>query len=676
MTLGDTSRRAGSFGRFALRRELGRGGSAVVWEAFDPSAGRAVALKLLHAAGLAGEDQHERFRREAEALARLNHPHVVRVYESGSEQGTPYLVLELVGGGSMRELLRRGALSLEAGLELLDQVAQGLLAAHAVGIVHRDLKPGNVLLDELGRAKVADFGLARLEGSSIELTPTGEVLGTPRYMAPEQLLGRPVGHKTDVYALGAMLHELLVGAPPFADRLTPAELLTALRAPGPVPRPGTLRPGVHPALDALCAQALSKQPDERPDAAGFRLGLATARAALREEQAPRPTPRWVLPLAALVGLTLPLIALLLTRQRTALPGPAPLPTAPVPPPVTPGPEGTPEPGPPASGPAALPGWWSRLRPEERPPLPLPAGIAFGEERGEYVNARDGSRLVFVPGGRFTQGGSPGEGDPWELPPHEVELSPYFLGKYEVTVAEFRAFVAATGHVTVAEREGGGLVFRPSALRPPDSPLPGNVWPSPAARWSDGDGDGVPDADRQPVSQVSPSDADAYVRWAGLRLPSESEWERAAGWDPERQRLRRYPWGDQEPHAGSPRLANLLDERARAVWPELPCLEGYDDGQARAARVGSYPAGASPVGALDMGGNLAEVVADGADEGFYAVSPRRDPLRAPEGLPLRIVRGGSFYDRPIDCRSAARWNAEPLEYNEKLGFRVARGALER
>ena len=661
MPLSDASRAGGSFGRFALRRELGRGGSAVVWEAMDGQTGRLVALKLLFSAELATDDAQERFRREAEALGRLRHPHVVRVFEAGSHQGTPYMALELIGGGSLRQALARGP-SLEVGLELLEQVASAVEAAHAVGIVHRDLKPQNVLLDEDGRAKLVDFGLARVEGASVALTRSGDLLGTPRYMSPEQVRGAGVGPRSDVYALGAILYQLLAGAPPYAELSGQAELLRAIASPAPVPPPQ--RPDLSPALRDLCARALAKDPALRPDAHAFRAALSAARAGLREDTVQEGAPAWLLPAAGVLALLLPLAAFLLTG-RSAPPAPA-----------QGGAAAASSTSVPAAQPSAqgLPAWWARLSPAERPPLPLPRGLSFGVGPGEYVHAGDGSVLVFVPGGRFTMGGRPGEGDPWEHPAREVELSPCFLGKHEVTVAQFRAFAVATGHVTVAEREGFGVVLLPAHLVSPDSPT-GVVGAVKAACWSDGGGDMLPDADDLPVSQVAPVDADAYARWAGLRLPSEAEWERAAGWDAVAGRARRYPWGEDEPHAGTPPLANLLDEAGHVEWPHTPWLLGYQDGFQRAARVGSFPAGASPVGALDMCGNLAEIVADGFDERAYETLPTRDPLRSPQGCGFRVSRGGSFYERTLDCRVAARWKTEPLEYNEKQGFRIARGLAD-
>src|SRR5262245_4249580 len=207
---------------YALLRELGRGGMGVVFLAQQLRLNRPVALKMPHA-GLSAEEWR-RFRTEAEAAARLSHPNIVQVHETGEHEGRPFLVMELIEGGSLAQQLTQAPLAARPAAELLEKLARAVHYAHQRGVIHRDLKPSNVLLMTDGTPKVSDFGLARRLGESSSLggepsarTQTGAVLGTPSYMAPEQAAGqgKEAGPATDVYALGAILYECLTGQPPF-----------------------------------------------------------------------------------------------------------------------------------------------------------------------------------------------------------------------------------------------------------------------------------------------------------------------------------------------------------------------------------------------------------------------------------------------------------------------------
>lgn len=261
---------AGRIGRYRLRREVGRGGMAVVYEAEDPLLRRRVALKVL--APEAGRpDLVERLHREARIAAELHHPHIVRFYELGSEpdaEGRPryFLALEFVDGVSLAEAL--ASLAPGERLRILETVAGAVAYAHAKGVVHRDLKPSNVLLEKGGRVVLTDFGLARADAAWTELTASNAVMGTPPYMAPEQVEGRvaEIGPRTDVYALGAMLFEAVTGRPPF-QAATPAELFTRILLEEP-PRPSSLAPAAGPGLDAICLKALEKDPARRYADAG------------------------------------------------------------------------------------------------------------------------------------------------------------------------------------------------------------------------------------------------------------------------------------------------------------------------------------------------------------------------------------------------------------------------
>jgi hypothetical protein len=229
--------------------------------------GRRLALKLLHDLSARDPEERARLAREAEALARLQHPHVVRVHGADLEGPRPYLVQELLPGGSLQdELDREGRLSVERALEIVRKLGQGLAHAHAQGILHRDLKPANALFDEHGEPKLVDFGLAAMTGAS-PLTQTGTVMGTPAFMATEQAYGdRELDVRTDVYGLGALLFALLTGRGPFADGGGVAKTLLAV-AEQPAPDLRKLRPDAPDWIADLCRRALAKSPDDRPQTA-------------------------------------------------------------------------------------------------------------------------------------------------------------------------------------------------------------------------------------------------------------------------------------------------------------------------------------------------------------------------------------------------------------------------
>jgi hypothetical protein len=247
---------------YEITNELGRGGMGVVYRARQKSLNRVVALKMLPGV-TDSETALVRFLAEAEVVAAVRHPHVVQVYEFGRCGARPYFAMEYLGGGSLVDLIRKsGRLAPTLAATLVEKIARGVQSAHDLGIVHRDIKPQNVLLDEAGEPKVADFGLAK-RGGRTDLTRTGAVMGTPHYMAPEQAAGRTkfVGPAADIYALGAILYECLTGRPPFSAEDT-VQLLIKVVEEEPVPVRRCV-PGVPRDLDAICLKCLRKEPGAR-----------------------------------------------------------------------------------------------------------------------------------------------------------------------------------------------------------------------------------------------------------------------------------------------------------------------------------------------------------------------------------------------------------------------------
>ncbi|MFE5710628.1 protein kinase [Streptomyces sp. NPDC056501] len=269
-------------GRYRIDGLLGSGGMAQVYRAYDLSLARAVAVKTM-LPGLALDASHpERFRREAQAMAALRHPHVVTVHDTGEEPRAdgppvPYFVMELVTGPSLADRLRTDGLSASAAARITDQILSALAASHAQGLVHRDIKPANILLAGDGITKVADFGIARAAaGAGSALTGTRMTIGTPQYMSPEQVQGSAhLDGRSDLYAVGVLLFELMTGRTPFDGPDAFAIAYRHLHEPPPTLASfGVLG---HPRLEPVLARALAKRPEQRyPDAESMRVALRMA----------------------------------------------------------------------------------------------------------------------------------------------------------------------------------------------------------------------------------------------------------------------------------------------------------------------------------------------------------------------------------------------------------------
>ncbi|MCM2388899.1 protein kinase domain-containing protein [Streptomyces albipurpureus] len=265
-------------GRYQLRDLLGEGGMASVYLAYDSALDRQVAIKTLHSELGREQSFRERFRREAQAVAKLSHPNIVSVFDTGEDElgGAlmPYIVMEYVEGQPLGSVLhadiqQHGAMPADKALKVTADVLAALETSHEVGLVHRDIKPGNVMMTRRGVVKVMDFGIARAMQSGVtSMTQTGMVVGTPQYLSPEQALGRGVDARSDLYSVGIMLFQLLTGRLPF-DADSPLAIAYAHVQEDPV-APSTINRSVTPAMDALVARALKKNPNERfPSAAAM-----------------------------------------------------------------------------------------------------------------------------------------------------------------------------------------------------------------------------------------------------------------------------------------------------------------------------------------------------------------------------------------------------------------------
>ncbi|MCA8925574.1 MAG: extracellular solute-binding protein [Planctomycetes bacterium] len=740
------------FGQFEIIEELGRGGMGLVVRALDTDLGREVALKVL-SIELSGERERERFRHEAALASKLRHPRIVGVYSYGEIEGRAFFTMPVVEGRSLKEeLLERSCFPARRAAEVIRHVALAIDSAHQQRVIHRDLKPANLLLDPEGDPLILDFGLAKDLGRDVGLTMTGEIVGTPLYMAPEQVRGQGLDHRVDVYALGVILYELLTGGSPFRAETAGQVLHRILNSQPATPR--AQRPDVPYALETVCLKAMARERmfryqtaaelaedlgrflddgkvlARRPGLAARVVGFARTHRSTTVLfflllAVVSSSPLWLWKgsqrlaarqgaeaalnaleegLGAIEGQDLGLgverlhRALILAEEAFAQ-----------------------QPEDPVVRDAYLRvlaerahaaererDWglaaelWGRrtrltgsdsdrdserralgkaevvvagLAPEARlrfrrydnalgrwhvdpervataaePKVALRAGtwvaaleVGEGAARARYLLplARGERRVLavrdpgpappgmrYVPGARFSLGRLDGDGDE---APRAAEVDGFWLDRTEVTVADYRRFltaVAAEGHA----RCGPACRRARSLIRPfwvaSDEAFSGHR----PLGWRDAPGD--EEFERQPVTGITWADAASYAAAQGKRLPTEAEWELAAGG----LDGRRYPWGDR----WEVRRANFH----RQVAP-----------------VDAYPDDVSPYGIVGLAGNADEWCAD-----VYADVPQVG------GVEWRALRGGGWYDDPRSGgRISDRSFARASDRFEDTGFRCARDA---
>jgi formylglycine-generating enzyme required for sulfatase activity len=607
-------------GNYTVLGELGRGGSAVVYRAMGPD-GKLVAVKVLSNA--ARPHSFARFEREQKLLDRLGEAEgFVPLLDSGESPNGPYFVMPLLTGGTLRQRLTKRALEPEECLRLMRMLAVSIGLAHRRGIVHRDLKPENILFNAAGRPLIADLGIAKYFGTStsledLGLTKQGVFLGTLGYTAPEQIASADTADaRSDVFSLAVIGYECLAGVLPFQGK-TAHEV--AARTFGGCHTPiAQLRIDTPHHFARAIDQALKTDPRDRYEdgiafagALGERLPQnahlkSTERDGPPELAIPRASPSrlplralWIVPL-----LVLP-VATFAMGTRMAQPGPGVLPAAPVKP--------TPAPQPLQAVAPAPKGWFDET---------LPPNVRLGAERPVYVyDTKKGLELelVYVPSGDFFMGAI--NGGPIEKPLHAHPVPwGYYIARTETTWDQYRAFCGATTRIEPAL---------------PSWPITGS----------------------HPVVNVSWFDAVAFCEWAGLSLPSEAEWEKAARGEDVRQ----WPWGDQ----WIPGNANIVDNSCPIETD--PKLKEPDDGSPYTAAVMSFLKGVSPYGAHDMAGNVAEWTADWFDPAIYIEysDGRLDP---PSHGDNRCVRGGSWQNPRYSCTVSQRSEYAPQVKLDFIGFR--------
>jgi serine/threonine-protein kinase len=572
------------------------------------------AIKVL-AEHLAGDPSIvSRFEHEARMAASLaNHPNIVPIFDIGEGNGLHYLVMQFIPGEDLASFLcREGPIPLPAAANVIAQATEALSCAEARHIVHRDLKPANMLLDETGRIKLLDFGIARIVDTSNSLTLPGESLGTPYYMSPEQVRGEPCDIRSDLYALGVVFFELLSGHKPFENESASAVQIAHLTMPPPslldydrsLPEP----------CDAIVRKLLAKQPEDRYQNTGELLEVLARYGANTGPGTLRPSIHPAMQEAISRAQELPL-----DRPSTAIPTSSPsashaLTSVPVIPTET---VSTPVPSAPAApvetvtGPKSAPRPWLIIGAVALLLVALAGGTVLWLRHPKPVAAPSNitalppvysdthGRMVLVPAGAFVLGSA---GD---HSARNMTLPAFYIDETEVSNGEYRRYCEATGH---APPQTADYASHPE----------------------------------YPVSGVSFWDASAYAEWAGKRLPTEEEWEKAArGTD-----NRIYPWGD-------------------APWTgDLPTsLEPVD----------SNPLRRSPYGAYNMAGNVWEWTATPFSPSSVEINSMRQLLKGQSfAADWRVMKGGSFAHADSEDFAVARHRALPVDARSPwIGFRCAR-----
>jgi len=657
-------------GKYAIESEIGRGAMGEVYKGLDEVINRHVAIKAFYRRGddSVGNELAARFRQEAQAAGRLNHPGIVSVYEYGEDGDLAFIAMELVEGHTLAELIKQQIhLSFEEVSNLAIKMLEALQYAHSKGVVHRDIKPSNIMRTDSGDVKITDFGIARIESS--ELTQTGTVIGTPGYMSPEQLMGRRVDHRSDIFSCGVLLYELLTGESAFSATNPTTTMYKVVHT--ELPPASKICPTVPASFDPVLAKALTKNPEDRfASAQEFAQAIKaiiqgdnqTAAVGSNAESVddktvvrPPPTPpgattppptrlqpakgpashsksRWLYLLGAgmLVLVVVGISALIwLPRLLYGTDGKSV-----------------------ATEIASLPAESEASQQPVAPPVITPEPVTPAYRAGNrFKDCATCPDMVVVPRGAFTQGSpasEPGR-ESNEGPQHSVRVD-YSLavGQFEVTRRQFAQFVSDADYALQ-----GCTIYEEDGWKPRND----RDWQSP----------GFDQDESEPVTCVSWEDARRYTDWLAkktgkdYRLLSDSEWEyiARAGTDTARS------WGNDPEFACL--LTNIADQAAQDKYPGWEihdCMDGYVH---TAPVEDSKPNEFGVYGTL---GNVFEWVEDCWNDNYQG-APNDGSAWTEGDCTKRSLRGGSWFSQPKYVRSAFRNHFNADARASTFGFRVAR-----
>lgn len=578
-------------GRYHILEQLGEGGMAVVYKAYDTVLERNVAIKVLRFNQMSSEVSVKRFQLDAKILTKLDHSSIIKILDFGEFEDIPYLVMEYVSGGTLKQFIGK-PIPWQQAVKLLIPIANALGYAHQNEIIHRDVKPSNILLNEKGEPFLTDFGIAKMleTTETLDLTKDGFGIGTPEYMPPEIFDERPLDKRADIYSLGIVLYELVTGRTPFkAD--TPLAVLKKHTV-EPLPHPSMYVPSIPSRVEEILFKALAKKPENRfPSMEEFAGALEDAllnQNIPSHKLPPKPmNPLWVIPIILGVGGLILLLTHFInsnskdeeitqeirTTETLEVNTIISLSTQ--------------------SNSDQTKQTTNAEDPDSGNNFGTGDGVTIELSIGStFISPVDGMKMVYVPAGEFQMGASEQDTKAYddEKPQHTVHLDAYWIDQTEVTNGMYELCV---GEGVCLEQKKYSHNANTGSYHFNDSSY-----------------------EDYPAVYVNWEDAKTYCEWAGRRLPTEAEWEKAA----KGETTNRYPWGNSEPDTSFANFGGNIGDTVE---------------------VGSYPGGASYYSVLDMVGNVYEWVSDWYDENYYSKSELTNP-QGPISGDTHVLRGGSFF----------------------------------